>query len=107
MKFFIAFLVLGVILAFSDADEQPAAETICQSIPVCNPPCVLDRTGPCPRCDCRNTCNVSCTGQNCKIIRNGGQCSCVCGGGNVCGIDCPPQCRVEFNEYGQCNCICF
>ncbi|GFU45387.1 spider silk-constituting element SpiCE-NMa2A1 [Nephila pilipes] len=126
MKVQIALLVLGAVLVLSDAkrvrkskpaatggNDQPAPNTICENVPRCNPPCILDISGPCPRCDCSNTCSVSCSGTNCKVIRNGRQCSCVCSGGNnggggnnnVCAVACSPGCR-KVTDNGQCACYC-
>ncbi|GFU45398.1 hypothetical protein NPIL_327861 [Nephila pilipes] len=105
-----SFLSISPILAFGDADEQPGSNFVCPPVQACNPPCVLDVSGPCNYCDCQNRCPVSCSGTNCKIYRNNGYCSCSCngggGGGNVCAIACPPGCRV-VNENGQCRCVCY
>ncbi|GFU45388.1 spider silk-constituting element SpiCE-NMa2A2 [Nephila pilipes] len=116
MKFFIAVIVLGAVFAFGNAkqfrDHRPpvtrAEENpiLCRSIPQCDPPCVLDVSGYCPKCDCKNTCVVSCAGRNCKYLRNGKQCSCVCNGGSkACTIVCNPGCR-PVTTNGQCACIC-
>ncbi|GFY45374.1 hypothetical protein TNIN_157371 [Trichonephila inaurata madagascariensis] len=121
MKVLIAILVMGVVLEFGDArrkdkassvppdaggNGKPAPSAICDSIPQCPPSCVLDVSGPCPQCDCDNVCVVDC-GPKCKVVRNGGQCSCVCNGNgdNPCVISCPPGCNVTTTN-AQCSCIC-
>ncbi|GFU45391.1 hypothetical protein NPIL_327831 [Nephila pilipes] len=76
MKFFIPLLVFGALLVFSGTD---AAEYACPAIAECDPPCVIDKSGPCPWCDCNNRCSVSCSTPGCKIIREGtGECRCEC-----------------------------
>ncbi|GFU45389.1 spider silk-constituting element SpiCE-NMa2A3 [Nephila pilipes] len=117
MKVLIAVIVLGSVLELGNAkrtrDHGPpntSADEIpitCRNISQCDSPCILDVSGLCPKCDCKNTSSVSCTGPNCKIIRNGKQCSCVCNGGSkaICPIICPPDC-MPLTTNKQCACIC-
>ncbi|GFR08038.1 uncharacterized protein TNCT_667461 [Trichonephila clavata] len=75
MKFCIALLAFGAILAFSNGQYGP--ETNCKDIGPCNPPCKVDVTGPCPVCSCVK-CDFSDCNPPCKHYKRGDECICDC-----------------------------
>ncbi|GFU45403.1 hypothetical protein NPIL_327891 [Nephila pilipes] len=107
MKVFIALLLLGAIVAFSEGQEIEQAK--CRNPAYCDIPCYLVPASPCPRCYCPapycqdiGRCEAPCSIDYCGPCP---VCSCPGNNGNTCNLNCPPPC-VGNDQNGQCSCIC-